>query len=342
MGMLDHWHPMLPSRGLRSKPVGVRLAGRDVALFRTKSGAIGALDDACPHRRMRLSHGRVAGEKLMCGYHGWTFDCAGNGESPGTPKLHACASTWDVCEQHGYVWLKSRPSQPQFPQFDVDGWLFMCHTEHRARAPLELTLDNFCEIEHTPMVHELFGYEYDRMKDVAVRYESTDETVKVFCQGPHKQIGFFMRQLIRMKKNFHFNDHWTTFFSPVYSVYDHFWTDPDTGAEAWVKWRVYVFFTPVDDAETRVTSFTYAKSRWPVPPHGGLLAFRGFTRRKAEREIGGDVAILEGLASHDPSLDGMKLSRFDKALGLNRERIERIYRGNAEPTEGRLKIAANG
>ena len=28
-----------------------------------------------------------------------------------------------------------------------------------------------------------------------------------------------------------------------------------------------------------------------------------------------------------PGIDGMKLSRFDRVLGLNRERIERVYRG---------------
>jgi hypothetical protein len=41
------------------------------------------------------------------------------------------------------------------------------------------------------------------------------------------------------------------------------------------------------------------------------------------------VRILEGLADKSTAIDGMKLSRFDRVLGLNRERIERIYRGNA-------------
>jgi len=41
------------------------------------------------------------------------------------------------------------------------------------------------------------------------------------------------------------------------------------------------------------------------------------------------VRILEGLADQRANLEGMKLSRFDKALGLNRERIERVYRGRS-------------
>ena len=87
MAMIDHWHPVLESSELRNKPVGVQLAGEGLALYRTRAGTVAALADECPHRRMRLSLGEVVGEKLRCGYHGWTFDCDGQGESPGTPKL---------------------------------------------------------------------------------------------------------------------------------------------------------------------------------------------------------------------------------------------------------------
>jgi vanillate O-demethylase monooxygenase subunit len=341
MGMFDHWHPMYPSRKLRRKPVGVRLGGKDIALYRTTDGRVGALDDMCPHRRMRLSHGHVRGDKLMCAYHGWTFDLDGNGVSPGTPKLHACASTFDACEAHGYIWVKSKGSQPVLPPLGGDGWYFMAHTEHVANAPLELTLDNFCEIEHTPLVHDLFGYELDAMKDVTVRCETTDDTVTVYNHGPHKRINFFMRRLIGMGRNYHFNDVWTTYFSPVYSVYDHYWSDPDTNVEAWVRWRACVFFTPMDESKTRVTSFIYAKSKWPVWPKGGLPYFRRFTRRVTAKEIGRDVGILNSLASLEPRMEGMKLSRFDKALMLNRERIDRVYRGRTADSERTLKLAAH-
>jgi len=61
MAILDHWHPVLPSRQLRCEPVGVRLAGRCLVLFRDHANRIGALADECPHRRMRLkqrTHGK--------------------------------------------------------------------------------------------------------------------------------------------------------------------------------------------------------------------------------------------------------------------------------------------
>ncbi len=48
---------------------------------------------------------------------------------------------------------------------------------------------------------------------------------------------------------------------------------------------------------------------------------------RPRHEVWLDTQILAGLADKSPNIDGMKLSRFDRVLGLNRERIERIYRG---------------
>jgi hypothetical protein len=50
-------------------------------------------------------------------------------------------------------------------------------------------------------------------------------------------------------------------------------------------------------------------------------------RNQIDKEIRLDADILAGLATYDTGIDGLKLSRFDRVLGLNRERIERVYRG---------------
>src|SRR5262245_1682899 len=108
MPVLDHWHPILPSHRLRKNAVtGVRLAGQDIALSRDSKGEVGALDDCCPHRRMKLCLGKVQHDRLQCAYHGWTFDACGNGESPGTPKLYASATHFEVVEQHDAIWVRS-------------------------------------------------------------------------------------------------------------------------------------------------------------------------------------------------------------------------------------------
>src|ERR1019366_3148799 len=150
MAILDHWHPILPSRRLKRNGVaGARLAGHDLVLYRDSKGEIGALTDHCPHGRMKLSLGKVYHDKLQCGYHGWTFDRAGQGESPATPKLYACATHYEVTEQYEAIWVRNAGATTQFPRFDVTGHFNVCNLAHRVKGPLELTVDNFCEIEHT-------------------------------------------------------------------------------------------------------------------------------------------------------------------------------------------------
>jgi phenylpropionate dioxygenase-like ring-hydroxylating dioxygenase large terminal subunit len=336
MNVLNHWHPLIPSHHVKNTPVAVRLAGRDLVVFRAASGSIGVLDDYCPHRRMKLSLGSVAGDKLRCLYHGWTFDCAGHGESPGTPKLHATCGHYVAREQLGIVWVKPANANPVFPVFEVDGYFNICNLTHSINAPLETTIDNFCEIEHTPTTHAFFGYPLERMREVQVEFHATDTTVRVTNRGPRKQFSPVLRWLLGIGNDWLFLDDWTTHFSPVYSVYDHWWESPDGTRESMVRWRLYIFFVPIDVDNTRLFTFAFTKSRYPGPA-GGARLFRWLMRRKLNHEINLDVRILEGLADKRPDLDGMKLSRFDKSLGLNRERLNRVYRG--EPARPTLRIA---
>ncbi len=329
MPVLDHWHPLLLSCDLGHKPVGVRLDGHEIALFRTAEG-VAALDDSCPHRRMRLSLGCVIDDKLQCRYHGWTFNACGAGESPGTPKLTACATAYEAREEHGAVWVRGAGGSSPMPTFDVPGYFPTCMLSHRIAAPLEVVMDNFCEIEHTATTHALFGYDLHRMSEVKVQFVPTDTTVRVINRGPAKLIAWPLRLLIGFRKHYDFLDDWTTHFTPPHTVFDHIWADPTTGRESLVKWKFFIFYTPVDAATTALTTFVYVKSRWLAGPAGGVRAFRWLMRWQADVEIRRDVFMLENLADKSPGIEGLKLSRFDRVLGLNRERLRRVYRGEPE------------
>jgi phenylpropionate dioxygenase-like ring-hydroxylating dioxygenase large terminal subunit len=326
--MLDHWHPVLKSEELHRQPVEVKLAGESIAVFRTASGKLAAVANACPHRRLKLSAGTVVGERVQCRYHGWRFDGCGNGESPGAPKLTTCTTPYDVREDHGLVWLKSHGSAAEFPDVSMPGWFHICTYRHLVPASLELTVDNFNEIEHSATVHDTFGYDLDRLHEVSVKYETTDSSVRVVNAGPTKRIHPFFALLINIRNGDLFHDDWTTRFSPVYSVFDHWWTSPDGRREAMVRWRLYIFYVPVDDHTTQVVSITYAKSRYPGP-NGSLRLMKWKMKEQIDREIRSDIDMLHHLADHDRSIEGMKLSRFDKVMGLTRERIQRVYRGEA-------------
>ncbi|MBX7105537.1 MAG: Rieske 2Fe-2S domain-containing protein [Gemmataceae bacterium] len=327
MAVIDHWHPVLLSATLRREPKAVRVDGHDIVVFRTSSGSVAALDEVCPHRRMKLSLGCVVGDTVQCKYHGWTFAADGRGESPGTPKLHACATSYDARDDYGAVWVRRRGADTEFPQFDRTGYHPMGVLAHRIKAPLELVVDNFTEIEHTPTTHGIFGYPLELMPLVKVTFEATNTSVRTVNVGPSKPLPWILRKLVGIKPDDQFIDDWTTWFSPVYSRFDHEWGNPETGTRAKVGWRLFIVWTPVGPSETIATTFSYARSTYPGPS-GGLRLFKWLMQRLLDREIGLDVAILEGLASHETGIEGMKLSRFDRSLGLNRDRIETVYRGH--------------
>lgn len=84
------------------------ILGEDIVLFRTTAGKIAALENACPHRKLPLSMGRLKGDEVECGYHGLTFDCAGTCvRVPGATKIPKTAKvrSYPVEERYGLAWI---------------------------------------------------------------------------------------------------------------------------------------------------------------------------------------------------------------------------------------------
>ena len=325
MSRLRYWHPVLVAAHLpKDRPVGVRVAGRDLAVFRARDGSLGALEDKCVHRRLKLSVGKVVGNKLRCAYHGWSFTTAGEGESPGTPKLYACAKSYDCAEAFGAIWVRERGADQPLPDLHTDGWAFAGCVINPIKAPLALLLDNFAEVEHTVAVHPQFGIDIDQASKAVLQLETTDDTFTARNYGPSKPPPLATRLLCWTWAGDHFHSDYTFRFDPPRSAVTHYWTNPRTGRERMAKYFLYHYFVPLDERNSMVVTFGYIHSRWP-----GLdwIAKRmgWFVRAKIKSTIDEDAWLLENMADYSTGIDGMKLSRFDKVLGLTRERLERIY-----------------
>lgn len=288
---------------------------------------------------MRLSLGKVQDGRLQCCYHGWTYDARGAGESPGTPKLHVQVDSYEALERHGVIWVKSLESSPSFPDFLPQEYYHLCTLQHEVKAPLETALDNFTEIEHTPTTHGVFGSDLRRMSEVEVRFDPTPTAVRVMNRGPQKPLPWLYRLLLGIRAGDHFHDDWTTYFSPIYSIYKHSWSDPAGRRQGRARWWIAIFFTPIDADTTGLMTFAYIHSSFPGPA-GGVRLIKPWLIHKLEEEILLDVRMLENLADKSPRLEGMHLSRFDRVLGLNRERIQRLYYGAPPAAFDRLRRAS--
>ena len=131
-----------------------------------------------------------------------------------------------------------------------------------------------------------------------------------------------------------FVDDWTTYFSPIYTVYDQYWIDLKTGASRDTRLRIYLFFNPISETSVGLTAFTYM--RYPLFAHFGLnLLIKPAIKQIVNLEVLRDKKILEKILDKNPNIAGMKLTRFDRSLGPNRKRIERIYKGNDPVTSNK-------
>ena len=75
----QYWQPVALTVDLPpgAPPLGVRIMGQDVVLFRDDADGVGALDRKCIHRCADLVLGRIENGGIRCPYHGWLFNTNG-------------------------------------------------------------------------------------------------------------------------------------------------------------------------------------------------------------------------------------------------------------------------
>ena len=148
------WAVALSESVGNAKPFAAVCDGEELVLFRDTAGQVRALKDRCPHRRVPLSLGCVKGDRLQCGYHGWTFD-GGTGNCTAIPNLrgdeqvpaHYAAQAYRVAEGNGFVHVclgQGAPSDalldrlpsaaylPQGPEFTGSSIANIAHDEYLA------------------------------------------------------------------------------------------------------------------------------------------------------------------------------------------------------------------
>ena len=105
---IEGWYWLLPSKKLKRGQVkAVSLLGKDLAVYRTVTGMVVAMDAYCPHMGAHLAEGKVEGESLRCFFHNWQFSSDGQClEVPCLGKSLAVKTiTWPVQEAYGLIWL---------------------------------------------------------------------------------------------------------------------------------------------------------------------------------------------------------------------------------------------
>src|SRR3954449_2682872 len=127
--MRRYWIPAIRCEELPSPdcpPLRIRLLGENLIGFRTTSGKVGLVQNACPHRGASLFFGRNEEEGLRCVYHGWKFDLTGQCvDMPSEPaesnfKTKIKATAYPCRERNGviFTYMGSRTELPPLPDLE--------------------------------------------------------------------------------------------------------------------------------------------------------------------------------------------------------------------------------
>ena len=157
------WHPVMWADELKDGPRAATLLDEPIAVVRL-GGEVAAFKDLCVHRGTALSLGWTDGERLVCAYHGWTYDR--DGVCIRIPSTHgdsiprkARLVRYQAVERHGLIWVCLADDEPQMPIPDFPE--FADGTYRSIKIPVydwacsaARRVENFVDFSHFPWVHE--------------------------------------------------------------------------------------------------------------------------------------------------------------------------------------------
>lgn len=107
MFLRNYWYVAAQSAEIAREPFARKILGEPIVFYRTSTG-VAALENRCCHRAAPLSHGRVKGDDIECGYHGLIFDPSGKCVAvPGQATIppEARVRTYPAVERWGFFWI---------------------------------------------------------------------------------------------------------------------------------------------------------------------------------------------------------------------------------------------
>ncbi len=179
----NRWYAVLSSRELGARrPIARRRFGLELVFWRDEDGRVAAAHDSCPHRRAKLSPGRVRDGCIECPFHGFTFDREGACRSiPAHPERKIpkamALEMLPTREAHDLIWLWTGPAPAPAPEepipfFDLEGYSYAgsAFTE-RVSTHYTRGIENQLDFAHLPFVHRttiglLAGREFDVKTEV--------------------------------------------------------------------------------------------------------------------------------------------------------------------------------
>lgn len=254
--------------GLRA----IRVLGDDIVVYRTADGRPVALEDACPHRKLPLSAGKLSGDTVECGYHGLTFDGTGtcvraptqDGAIPKNARVHSypAIDKWNLL----WIWM----GDPQWADpadiytiesFDDPRWGMTDGGELDIACNYLYIIDNLLDPSHVAWVHAT-SFAGGGTEGTPLEITTLDNGVLVWRWIYDRPVPPYYASLVKFAGNCDRKQHYEcrlpsiainrSIFAPAGSG----GPDKPLGRQTFVNVS-YNFLTPVDDNNTRYYWFQH-------------------------------------------------------------------------------------
>ena len=158
----NQWYVAAYAEEVGDDLLGRTVLGEPIVLYRLQDGAVTALADRCVHRRYPLSLSHRDGDRIVCGYHGFTYEpsgaCAYVPAQTRVPRT-ARVPSYPVVEQDSLVWVwigdparADATTIPRAPWLAAPGWTVVRGMEPLA-ARYGLLVDNLLDLSHETYLH---------------------------------------------------------------------------------------------------------------------------------------------------------------------------------------------
>lgn len=256
----NYWYAVEQESSIaRKQIVEVKFwGGVSVALYRDESGRLHAIDNHCAHRHLPLTQGEVVGSRIVCEYHGWQYNGAGElVEVPHTlfgKKMPQCKlRTFPLRVRYGLVWIffgdpenAEKVAMPEIPELEGDHKWECVPVEFTIRGHHSMIIDNVSDF-----THEYLHRKYAPFSDAVLkRLETVGDSVRLAYDtkvGRGKISGRFVDRA----------DIDTNYMELAYE-YPYQWSNTDGKIKHWL------FVLPIDEQTTR-TFFLFYFDHFVVP-----------------------------------------------------------------------------
>jgi len=249
----NYWYPVEFDKNVaKGQIIEVRFWGQNpVAVYRDEDGRLHAIENRCAHRQLPLSVGLVRGNRVICPYHGWEYN--GAGELVHVPhdlfgkKMPRCTlRSYPLRVRYGLIWIffgdaerAHEVAMPEIPELEGPNPWASFPVDFTWKAHHSMLIDNVSDFTHEFLHRKFKPFSNAKLK----RLETIGDTVFVDYDtdvGRGKFSGLFIDR-----------ENISTSSMELGYQYPYQWSNTDNKIKHWC------FVLPIDERTSRAIFIFY-------------------------------------------------------------------------------------